>query len=107
MTATTMAQARTGRPTFYVWMAATCALIAFGGFAPTYWLQLPAGTFVGRPILYLHGTRDGCLAADLVKDAQSHLPDGSRTELVADAGHFLHLEQPAEVNRLILDWLTS
>jgi len=56
MTATTMAQARTGRPTFYVWMAATCALIAFGGFAPTYWLQLPAGTFVGRPILYLHGT---------------------------------------------------
>lgn len=59
------------------------------------------------PILYLHGTRDGCLSADLVKDAQSHLPDGSRAELVAGAGHFLHLEQPAEVNRLILDWVTS
>ena len=25
------------------------------GFAPTYWLQLPAGTFVGSPLLHLHG----------------------------------------------------
>ena len=36
------------------WPAA-CALIAFAGFAPTYWLQLPAGTFVGSPLLHLHG----------------------------------------------------
>jgi hypothetical protein len=41
--------------TFYVWMAATCALVAFGGFAPTYWLQLPAGTFVGSPLVHIHG----------------------------------------------------
>jgi hypothetical protein len=40
---------------FYVWMAGACALIAFGGFAPTYWLQLAAGTFVGSPLLHLHG----------------------------------------------------
>jgi hypothetical protein len=40
---------------FYVWMAAACALLAFGGFAPTYWLQLPAGTFVGPPLLHIHG----------------------------------------------------
>jgi hypothetical protein len=40
---------------FFVWMAAACALIAFVGFAPTYWLQLPAGTFVGSPLLHLHG----------------------------------------------------
>ena len=25
------------------------------GFAPTYWLQLPPGTFVGSPLLHLHG----------------------------------------------------
>lgn len=56
MTAATAAAPRTSRPTFYVWMAGLCAVIAFGGFAPTYWLQLPAGTFVGRRILYLHGT---------------------------------------------------
>jgi hypothetical protein len=40
---------------FYVGMAAICALIAFGAFAPTYWLQLPAGTFVGPPLLHIHG----------------------------------------------------
>jgi hypothetical protein len=56
MTAATAATPRAARPTFYVWMAGACALIAFGGFAPTYWLQIPAGTFNGRPILYLHGT---------------------------------------------------
>ena len=40
---------------FYVWMATACALLAFGAFAPTYWLQLPAGTFIGPPLLYVHG----------------------------------------------------
>jgi hypothetical protein len=39
---------------FYVWMAAACTLIAFGGFAPTYWLQLAPGTFIGTPLLHLH-----------------------------------------------------
>jgi hypothetical protein len=39
----------------YVWMSATCALLAFGSFAPTYWLQLRAGTFVGPWLLHLHG----------------------------------------------------
>jgi hypothetical protein len=40
---------------FYVWMAAACALLAFVGFAPSFWLQLAPGTFVGSPLLYLHG----------------------------------------------------
>lgn len=39
---------------FYAWMAGACAVIAFGGFAPTYWLQLPPETFVGSPLLHLH-----------------------------------------------------
>jgi pimeloyl-ACP methyl ester carboxylesterase len=60
---------------------------------------------VSGPVLYLHGVQDGCLSAELVKDVESHLPEGSRAERVAGAGHFLHLERPAEVNRLILDWL--
>ena len=46
-------QPKAGR--FYVWMAVTCVLIAFGGFAQTYWLQLVAGTFVGPPLLHIHG----------------------------------------------------
>ena len=40
---------------FFVWMAGACAFAAFAGFAPTYWLQLPAGTFIGSPLLHLHG----------------------------------------------------
>lgn len=40
---------------FYVTMAAIFAAIAFGGFAGTYWLQLPYGTFTGSPLLHLHG----------------------------------------------------
>jgi hypothetical protein len=36
-------------------MAGICAAIAFGGFAPTYLLPVVSGTFVGPPILHLHG----------------------------------------------------
>jgi len=46
------ARAETSR--FYVWMAAACVLIAFAGFAPTYWLQLPAGTVRATPLLHVH-----------------------------------------------------
>jgi hypothetical protein len=40
---------------FYITMAAVFVAIAFGGFAGTYWLQLPFGTFTGSPMLHLHG----------------------------------------------------
>jgi hypothetical protein len=35
-------------------MAAAIALFVFAAFAPTYWLQLPAGTFVGTPLVHIH-----------------------------------------------------
>src|SRR3954468_19205175 len=46
---------RADRSWFFVWMAVVCAFVAFAGFTPTYWLQLSAGTFVGSPLLHLHG----------------------------------------------------
>lgn len=55
MVAATMSPARRAMGTFYVWMAALFVLIAFSGFAETYWLQLPARTFTGSPLLHLHG----------------------------------------------------
>src|SRR5215471_19278470 len=55
MVSATISDRGSARRTFYVWMAAACAVIAFGGFAPTYWLQLTAGTFVGPPLLHFHG----------------------------------------------------
>src|SRR5688572_20868493 len=36
-------------------MAAICLVVALVGFAPTYWLQLAPGTFIGTPLLHLHG----------------------------------------------------
>jgi hypothetical protein len=55
MTAAAIGPGRRAVGTFYVWMAALFVAIAFGGFAETFWLQLPAGTFTGSPLLYLHG----------------------------------------------------
>ena len=50
----TVGEARTSARYFYVWMAGLCALIAIGGFAGTYWLQWPVGTFVGSRLIHLH-----------------------------------------------------
>ena len=55
MVAATINPARDRSGYFYVWMAGVCALIAFGGFAPTYWLQLAPRTFIGPPLLHIHG----------------------------------------------------
>lgn len=43
------------RSRFYLWAALACALVGIGGFMGTYWLQLPAGTFRGPPLLHIHG----------------------------------------------------
>ena len=50
----TAVQPARGTRSFYVFMAATCLVVAFVGFAPTYWLQLTPGTFIGTPLLHLH-----------------------------------------------------
>jgi len=38
----------------YIWIATVTALIAFVAVMPTYWLQLPAGTFRGSVLLHVH-----------------------------------------------------
>jgi pimeloyl-ACP methyl ester carboxylesterase len=65
------------------------------------------GGRLSQPTAYLHGADDGCISAEFAEGARAGLPDGSRVEIVADAGHFLHLEQPEVVNALILDFLGS
>lgn len=57
------------------------------------------------PTLHLHGDRDGCLDARLAAVASSGLPPGSALHMIAEAGHFLHLERPEEVNSRILQFL--
>jgi pimeloyl-ACP methyl ester carboxylesterase len=58
------------------------------------------------PTLYLHGADDGCIGAEVADATLPHLPaEGSRVEVVAGAGHFLHVERPAEVGALVLDFV--
>jgi hypothetical protein len=42
------------RTRFYFWLSLVCLAIGIGGFAPTYWLQVPAGTFTGSPLMHIH-----------------------------------------------------
>lgn len=60
-----------------------------------------------QPVLYLHGEHDGCIGTEVAHDAASRAPSNAKVEIVAGAGHFMQLEQPDVVNRLIVDWITS
>lgn len=70
-------------------------------------VQAKGGEITGQPTLYLHGRDDGCLGLELAEAARGFLTsDGSRMEVVDDAGHFLQLERPELVNELIVDFVT-
>ncbi len=58
-----------------------------------------------QPTLYMHGRADGCVGAEHAASALGFLADGSQVDVVADAGHFLHLEKPLEVNRRIVEFI--
>jgi len=55
MTAAVLPRASSDTDWLYVYLAYTCALIAFAGFTPTYWAPVATGSFNGPPILHLHG----------------------------------------------------
>lgn len=67
--------------------------------------QTATGAIARQPTLYLHGRDDGCVGVELAEKAGDFLSAGSRVEIVDGAGHFLHLEQPDVVNRLITDFI--
>lgn len=58
-----------------------------------------------QPTLYLHGADDGCMGVDVAAGVLHALPAGSASRTVPGAGHFLHLERPAEVATAVLDFL--
>lgn len=61
------------------------------------------------PTLALTGERDGCIASDVFErlTVASDYPEGMRFHRIAEAGHFLHQEQPKTVNSLLIGWLTA
>ena len=59
------------------------------------------------PTLALTGVLDGCMDTRL-HDLAIHpddFPGGVRMIRVEGAGHFLHREEPEEVNGVLIDWL--
>jgi pimeloyl-ACP methyl ester carboxylesterase len=57
------------------------------------------------PLLYLHGSEDGCLRWEAVQAAVARFPAEWEHRLFDGAGHFLHLEAPDQVNQAILDFV--
>ena len=64
---------------------------------------------LSMPALMLTGGRDGCVDTALYdRSARAgDLPPGSHIERLPELGHFLHLEDPPAVTRLVLDWLRA
>jgi len=75
------------------------------------WME-EQGTAWGRPIpqptLYLHGTKDGCIAldAEAAKGIPAFLGAGSEVERVEGVGHFMLVEKPTQINERILRFLS-
>jgi len=62
---------------------------------------------IAVPTIYLHGERDGCIGPELAEGQERHFSAPFDMVTLADAGHFLHLERPAEVNGAILSWFEA
>ena len=61
--------------------------------------------YPAQPLLYLHGDDDGCVGREVAEAARAISPANVRYEFVAQAGHFMQLEQPARVNELIVGFV--
>lgn len=62
-----------------------------------------------HPILYLHGTNDGCIALtpELVHSVPTFCGPGSEAEMISGVGHFMQVEKAAEVIARILRYLAN
>ena len=68
-----------------------------------WWTEVPR-----VPTLYLHGADDGCMTADFTPFVAAALAKGGGVAAVVEgAGHFLQLEQPDEVGRRIVEFLSA
>lgn len=69
--------------------------------------QAAVGGVPPQPTLYLHGADDGCIGAELAGGVAAVLAAGSQVEVLDGCGHFLHLERPEDVGRLVLDFVST
>jgi pimeloyl-ACP methyl ester carboxylesterase len=64
---------------------------------------------IQAPVLGISGAQDGCISPDVFRAAmpEALFPRGVNLEVLPDAGHFLHLEQPARTADLVAAWLLA
>ena len=60
---------------------------------------------ITTPLMQLHGAEDGCVLPPPNDDRRRFAGDYGR-DVIARAGHFLHLEHPTEIASRISTWLT-
>jgi len=65
------------------------------------------GTPPITPMLVLHGRIDGAIDWRIAALANRALPSGSRAEIIDGAGHFMHLDEPDVVHRIIGEYVTA
>ena len=72
-------------------------------------VEAGATSWLAVPTLYLHGADDGCIGAEMVvpDELKALFPAGLEVEVLPGLGHFLHLEDPAAVNRRIVEFVTA
>jgi len=58
------------------------------------------------PGLVIHGDHDQIIPLEAAQELAAVLPNGSMAE-IKGAGHLLNMEQPAEFNQIVLDWLAG
>jgi pimeloyl-ACP methyl ester carboxylesterase len=59
------------------------------------------------PTIYLHGERDGCIDVRLCEGQDAWFSALFEQVVLSGAGHFLHLERPAEVNDAITAYFNA
>jgi pimeloyl-ACP methyl ester carboxylesterase len=59
------------------------------------------------PTIYLHGENCGCVGAEITRGQEAHFSALFEQVMLADAGHFVHLERPTEVNAAITEWFKA
>ncbi|NKJ40126.1 alpha/beta hydrolase [Rhizobium sp. SG570] len=70
-------------------------------------LEARASCLIQVPSLYLHGAQDNCMSPDLSDGIEAVFSKGLQKIVLPGVGHFLHLEQPEEVAKRILEFLKS
>jgi pimeloyl-ACP methyl ester carboxylesterase len=69
-------------------------------------LQAATGEVPPQPLLYLHGSTDQGIGAEVAESARATVGDNVTIEVVDGVGHFLHLESPGPIDARIVRYLS-